>query len=244
MPGWAVRKAPAESGPKPCTTLNTPGGTPHSFITSPSSVVVAGVSSDGFTTTVLPQASAGPTFQVISSRGRFHGEITAITPLGVRCPMLSAPAPSGVSRRKASVGWLASVSEKALKLAAPRGISMCAAILCGLPVSRHSASRNSSKRSLMRSATLLSNSMRAAWVSLPQGSLRAARAAATAASTSSLPASCTSPIRLLSTGLRFSKVLPLCEPIYTPLIKCLNSCMAGFLNKSNLSDGLIKIQAV
>ena len=33
----------------------------------------SGVSSDGLTTTVLPQASAGPTFQVISSSGRFHG---------------------------------------------------------------------------------------------------------------------------------------------------------------------------
>ena len=42
----------------------------------------SGVSSDGLTTTVLPQASAGPTFQVISSSGRFHGEITATTPLG------------------------------------------------------------------------------------------------------------------------------------------------------------------
>ena len=57
---------------------------PTVFMTSPSSVAVGGVSSDGLTTTVLPQASAGPTFQVISSSGRFHGEITAITPLGVR----------------------------------------------------------------------------------------------------------------------------------------------------------------
>jgi formylmethanofuran dehydrogenase subunit E len=35
------------------------------------------------TTTVLPQARAGPTFQVISSRA-FHGLITPITPLGLR----------------------------------------------------------------------------------------------------------------------------------------------------------------
>jgi hypothetical protein len=41
---------------------------------------------EGLTTTVLPQASAGPTFQVISSSGRFHGQITPITPRGTRTP--------------------------------------------------------------------------------------------------------------------------------------------------------------
>ena len=55
-------------------------------MTSPSIAVVVGVSSDGLTTTVLPQASAGPTFQVISNSGRFQGLITATTPLGVRTP--------------------------------------------------------------------------------------------------------------------------------------------------------------
>ena len=55
-------------------------------MTSPSSVAVAGVSSEGLTTTVLPQASAGPTFQVMSSSGRFHGQTTAMTPRGTRTP--------------------------------------------------------------------------------------------------------------------------------------------------------------
>ncbi len=57
---------------------------PTAFITSPSRVAVAGVSSEGLTTTVLPQASAGPTFQVISSSGRFQGHTTATTPSGER----------------------------------------------------------------------------------------------------------------------------------------------------------------
>ena len=57
---------------------------PTLFITSPSSVAVDGVSSDGLTTTVLPQASAGPTFHVISSSGKFHGATTAMTPFGTR----------------------------------------------------------------------------------------------------------------------------------------------------------------
>ena len=53
-------------------------------MTSPSSVAVVGVSSEGLTTTVLPQASAGATFQVISRSGKFHGQTTAITPRGTR----------------------------------------------------------------------------------------------------------------------------------------------------------------
>jgi hypothetical protein len=43
-----------------------------------------GVSSEGLTTTALPQARAGPTFQVISSSGRFHGQTTPTTPTGRR----------------------------------------------------------------------------------------------------------------------------------------------------------------
>src|SRR6266404_1283093 len=81
-PGCRVSNSPADPSPRPWTTLYTPEGTPTVCITSPSRVAVAGVSSDGFTTTVLPQASAGATFHVISSSGRFQGQKTAITPFG------------------------------------------------------------------------------------------------------------------------------------------------------------------
>jgi len=57
---------------------------PASFMTSPSSAAVCGVSSEGLTTTALPHASAGPTFQVMSSSGRFQGQITPTTPTGLR----------------------------------------------------------------------------------------------------------------------------------------------------------------
>ena len=46
----------------PQTTLNTPGGR-NSAAISASSSVDAGVVSDGFSTTVLPAASAGAIFQ-------------------------------------------------------------------------------------------------------------------------------------------------------------------------------------
>ncbi len=56
---------------------------PTSCITWASSTAVEGVSSEGFTITALPQASAGATFQVISRNGRFHGTMTATTPTGL-----------------------------------------------------------------------------------------------------------------------------------------------------------------
>ena len=53
-------------------------------MTSASSVALEGVSSEGFATMVLPQASAGASFQVSSSSGRFQGAITPTTPSGFR----------------------------------------------------------------------------------------------------------------------------------------------------------------
>jgi hypothetical protein len=43
---------------------------------------VSGVSSEGFSTAVLPQAKAGPSFQLAISRGKFHGVINPTTPRG------------------------------------------------------------------------------------------------------------------------------------------------------------------
>ena len=40
------------------------------------------MSSAGFSTTVLPQASGGATFHVSSMSGKFHGAMAATTPTG------------------------------------------------------------------------------------------------------------------------------------------------------------------
>src|SRR5437667_11905626 len=68
-----VRNSHTESGPKPWTTLYTPLGIPAPCMTSASSVAVAGVSSDGFTTTAFPQGNAGATFHVTNNNGKFQG---------------------------------------------------------------------------------------------------------------------------------------------------------------------------
>ena len=55
---------------------------PAAFAMSASNEQVSGAHSGGFTTTVLPAASAGPTFQVVSISGAFHGVMSAATPAG------------------------------------------------------------------------------------------------------------------------------------------------------------------
>ena len=60
--GWRTSASPAVS-PCPVTTLSTPLGRMSAVISASRSAVI-GVSSDGFSTTVFPAASAGPSFHV------------------------------------------------------------------------------------------------------------------------------------------------------------------------------------
>src|SRR5688572_14583564 len=65
-------------------TEYTPAGTPASFNSCPNSIAVYGVSSCDFTTTALPQRSAGNTFQATPASGLLNGMIAAQTPIGLR----------------------------------------------------------------------------------------------------------------------------------------------------------------
>ena len=62
--------------------LTTPGGSPASTQISAKASAVSGVNSAGFSTTVLPAASAGAIFQASISSGKFHGMICPQTPTG------------------------------------------------------------------------------------------------------------------------------------------------------------------
>ncbi len=65
--GFAVNHCPTSAAP--CTTLNTPAGTPASMKISASLIAPSGVSSEGLKITALPAASAGPDFQQAICRG-------------------------------------------------------------------------------------------------------------------------------------------------------------------------------
>ncbi len=66
--------------PGPTTTLTTPSGSPASAASSAKRSAVSGVSSAGFSTTVLPAASAGASFHAAIVSGKFHGVISPTTP--------------------------------------------------------------------------------------------------------------------------------------------------------------------
>ena len=68
--------------PAPVTMLTTPGGSSACWQISANSSADSGVVSAGFSTTVLPAASAGAIFHASISSGKFHGITWPATPSG------------------------------------------------------------------------------------------------------------------------------------------------------------------
>ena len=79
---WATSAAP--TAPSPVTMLTTPLGRPACRQMSANSSAVREVHSAGFSTTVLPMASAGAIFQASISRGKFQGTTWPQTPMAAR----------------------------------------------------------------------------------------------------------------------------------------------------------------
>src|SRR5256885_9249357 len=75
----------------PCTTLNTPSGTPASFSSSAVQTDADGSFSDGFSTNVLPVASAGAHIHMGTIAGKLNGVMPATTPSGCRIEYTSMP---------------------------------------------------------------------------------------------------------------------------------------------------------
>ncbi|OIQ64581.1 hypothetical protein GALL_538670 [mine drainage metagenome] len=81
MRGSVVSTSPIGAA-SPVTILSTPLGTPASSPSTASASAENGVSSEGFSTTEQPAASAGPTLRVIMAAGKFQGVTAATTPTG------------------------------------------------------------------------------------------------------------------------------------------------------------------
>ena len=94
--GCSTSRAPTTE-PLPTRTLTTPSGIPASSASSASRSAESGVSSAGFSTTVFPHASAGPSFQDEMLSGKFHGTISPTTPSGSRNVTSTPPATGIVS---------------------------------------------------------------------------------------------------------------------------------------------------
>src|SRR5512147_2671117 len=86
--GDAQSAAPI-SGVEPQTKLTTPGGSTESIMRQ-SSATPSGSTGAGLTTTVLPQASAGPILPAQLVIGKLYGVMQATTPIGSRTAMPDA----------------------------------------------------------------------------------------------------------------------------------------------------------
>ncbi len=100
-PGCSTSRCPTVE-PGPTTTLTTPSGSPASAASSAKRSAVSGVSSAGLRTTVLPAASAGPSFHEAIVSGKFQGVISATTPTGSRTVNACPPATGIVSPSRRS----------------------------------------------------------------------------------------------------------------------------------------------
>ncbi len=74
--------------------LTTPSGIPPSISSSTNRIAQAGVSLAGLITAVLPQISAGKSFQPGIAIGKFQGVMMPTTPIGLRIAIANL---SGIS---------------------------------------------------------------------------------------------------------------------------------------------------
>ncbi len=209
--GWLFRASPT-SEPYPCTTLSTPAGRPASAAMSASSEAVSGDHSAGLSTTVLPAARAGATFQVASISGAFQGVISTHGPAGSQVTWLVWPRVA-----KSSCSRVSSQPAKKRKLWATRGMTPRRWERSSAPLSTVSTLANSSTRLSMPSAMACRTRARSARGVAAQSG-KAALAAATAAPASVAVAREISPMGAPSMGEASVKVRG--EATRWPPIQC------------------------
>ena len=92
-------RAAAGAASAEITRLTTPGGNPTSSRMRTSSTTASGSWGAGFTTTVLPMASAGATLPAMLTSGKLYEVMQATTPTGWRTATAetSPPGASGVA---------------------------------------------------------------------------------------------------------------------------------------------------
>ena len=174
------------SAPSPFTKFTTPGGSTASTIRQ-SSATPSGSTGDGFTTTVLPHASAGPIFPAQFVIGKLKGVMQATTPTGSRT-ITPAARERPVSRggTPCSSGAVASSAARSSRPATAR--TCCASATARTaPVSAMVSSTRPSISPWNRSAAVRSNAARSPPLMVRHGprskASRAALAAASACAT-------------------------------------------------------------
>ena len=191
MSGWSTMALPTVP-PPPVTTWSCSAGRPHSSMRSSASAMDEnGVWLAGFSTTGQPAAMAGATLWATRLSGKLNGAMAPTTPMGTRSVKPSFPSPAA----PASSGTISPASLRASAAAnenVPDARSASTrAVLMGLAASPAMMRAKSSRRSVSRRAALSRTSARFHSGRGPAAS--AARAAATARSTSCSVQAGTSP---------------------------------------------------
>jgi hypothetical protein len=200
---------------------------PASVASSAIRSVVRDASSGGLITTEFPVASAGPIFHASMAIGKFHGSTPPTTPTGSRTISPTWSASVGDVFPKT----LSAASAYHRRVFSTSGMSKSRQSVIGLPASIASVAASSSALASMRSASRNSVDLRSPGaILLHCPASKAARAAATARSTSSSAQAAISAITWPVAGATLSKVVPSAASTKEPPIpvrKTLQPAKAG-----------------
>ena len=185
-----------------------------------------GVSGAGFSTTVLPVASAWPSLFEVTSKGKFHGTMAPTTPTGSRQIRRESSEPCRLTASGSTVSHSKlSISLAGQDSASASGASSCGpfVVMRGQPTSRMSCSRSSSCSACSASWSCSRQRLRKAWLVDQSVSSKARREPSMARCISAVEASATWPMTSSVAGFTLSKVLPESASTSLPSISILCS---------------------
>src|SRR6478609_6303755 len=203
--GWCSSASTATLSP--CTTLNTPAGSPASAHSSAISSEADGSFSLGLSTTALPQAIATGTNHSGTIAGKLNGEITATTPSGWRIEYTSTPVETPslndpLSRCGAPQANSATSSPRCTSPSASSRTLPCSEVMTAATSSRRrcSASRNANSTDVRRDTDAAAHSRAASTAPATTVPTSAPLAKETRDVTRPVAGSCTSPYRSADPG--------------------------------------------
>src|SRR6478609_3812261 len=189
----------------PCSTLNTPSGSPASFQSAPSQFAVDGSFSLGLRITQLPAAMAIGKNHIGTMAGKLNGEMTPTTPSGcrneetstfvdafsVRLPLSRCASPQANS----TTSWPRVTSPRASESTLPCSLVMISAASC---LRSFSSSRNRNRICVRRARDMSRHAGHAACAEAMIASASAGDASASRLVTRPVAGSNTSAVRVLS----------------------------------------------
>ncbi len=231
----------------PCTTLNTPSGSPASCHSRASHSAAVGTFSEGLRTTVLPAAMATGKNHIGTMAGKLNGLITATGPSGWRTECTSTPVEAFSVNEPLSRCGIPQANSTTTSW--PRATSP-AASASTLPCSAVMIAASSGARAFSSSRKANSTWVRRASEASRQAG-KASAAAATTWSTSSVVARGTDPVTAPVAGLVTSPQPPGCPAYSWPALQWVSTvgassavvCAVGLRVSVTVSPAVVRRRA-